>query len=328
MAALSIRYRRRSACLQQASIILASLVPGCMAGSHAEAQILTTQDLQKETAVYEAASRRAEPPQMPPLQAGQIWSHLGTLYQDAGKYGQAQPAYEHAMRFLTLSPTYQPELAATIDNEGTLYMQTGNLKEAEEAELKALHLREAAALESQLPISWYHLANLFLRERHPAKSEEFARRAVEGFSRDPNAVPEDKIGSLLVLAASACQTHRYPEAIAQLQTALGLSTKTYGADRYPTGLNLFLLGYAYWKSGDAAAARPFMEGGYAILGREIGWHPVFLIFMKQYAHLLRDQHERQEARVIEQELKEKRSQFSADPVFHSSLETIDVAVLF
>ena len=312
------------ACLRAVFFLPALLLPSL----HAEAQILTASDLARETTAYEAASVRAEPPLMPALQAGLIWSRLGTLYQDAGRYGQARQAYEHAMRLLTIAPISQPELAATIDSMGTLYMQTGNLKEAEQAEWKALHMRQAAALETQLPKSWYHLATLFLRERHAAKAEHFARRAVQAFSQDPNAVPEDRIGSLLVLGAATCQMHRCPEAITQFQTALGLTTTTYGAERYATGLNLFLLGYAYWKSGEPAAARSFIERGYAILTKEVGWHPVYLCFMTQYAHFLRAQHERQEARAVEEELKEKRSQFSADPAFRASLQTIDVAALF
>src|SRR5271168_2992363 len=60
-------------------------------------QLLTQQDVQKEIATYEAVSLQAKTPDMPELQAGRIWWHLGTLYQDAGMYGQSEQALEHAM---------------------------------------------------------------------------------------------------------------------------------------------------------------------------------------------------------------------------------------
>lgn len=48
------------------------------------AQIMTREDLQEQIGVYERASLEAKIPNMPATQAGRIWSHLGTLYQDAG----------------------------------------------------------------------------------------------------------------------------------------------------------------------------------------------------------------------------------------------------
>lgn len=328
MTAFNMYYRRSSGRLQRMSMIIACLAACCISSLPLNAQILTREDLQKETMAYEAASRDLERSNMPSLQAGRIWSHLGTLYQDAGKYDQSQAAYEHAMRLLTMPPVSQPDLAVAIDNLGTLYMETGNVKEAEQAELKALKIREGTGLKSELPKSWYHLATLYLRERRPAKSENFARQAVDAFSRDPDAAPEDKIGSLLVLASSDCQSHRYSEAIAEFQTSLQLTMKTYGPQHYPTGLNMFLLGYADWKNGDLASADEHMKRGYDIVGKEMGWHPAYLFFMTQYAHFLRDQYKRNEAHVIEEEIKRKRAQLSADPAYSSRLQTMDIAALF
>jgi tetratricopeptide (TPR) repeat protein len=314
--------------LQCARIIFVYLAACYAGGLSLNAQILTKEELQKETAVYEASSHDAEPPKVPSVQAGRIWSHLATLYQDAGRYGESQIAYEHAMRLLTMAPVSQSDLAVTIDNLGTLYMETGNVKEAEQMELKALKIREAAGLKSDLPQSWYHLATLFLRGHRATRSGEFARLAVDAFSRDKNTVPEDKIGSLLVLASSDCQSHRYAGAIAQLQTALQLTIQTYGTEHYPTGLNMFLLGYAHWKNGDLASAQELMERGYDIVGKEMAWHPAYLYFMAQYAHFLRDEHKRKEAQAIERAIKEKRARLNADPAYGSKLQLMDAAALF
>jgi hypothetical protein len=56
------------------------------------AQLLTKEDLLREITTYEASSLQAKTPDMTGLQAGRIWLHLGTLYQDAGMYYQSEQA--------------------------------------------------------------------------------------------------------------------------------------------------------------------------------------------------------------------------------------------
>ena len=312
----------------RSSIILACLAACCASGLQLNAQILTKGDLQRETAEYEAYSRSAEPPHMPAVEAGRIWLHLGILYQHAGKYGLSEITYEHAMRLLTIAPVSQPDLADAIDDLGTLYMETGNLKGAEDAESKAMKMREATGLESELLQSWYHLATLYLREHQADKSRSFAQRAFDAFSKDINAIPEDKIGAQIVLSASLCQSHRYPEAITLLQSALQLSNDLYGPEQFPTGLNTFLLGYAYWKSGDLVSANKLMQRGSDILGKTLEWHPAYLYVLTQYAQFLRKAHKQDAAHAIEKEIKQRSADLHLEPTYSQKLQTIDIAGLF
>jgi tetratricopeptide (TPR) repeat protein len=243
-------------------------------------------------------------------------------------YGQSERAYEHAMRLLTKAPISNPDLATVIDNLGTLYMETGNVKEAEHAESKALKIREESELKTELPKSWYHLATLYLREHHSQKAKEYAERAANAFFADVNAVPEDKLGSLLVLGSSLCQTHKYSEAIGKLQSAFQMAKETYGPDKFPTGFSGFLLGYAYWKSGDLSSASPLMQHGTEIMSRELGWHPDCLLVMTQYARFLRDEHRQDAARAIEKQVKSMRAQLNANPAYRHGPEITDVTALF
>ena len=292
-------------------------------------QLMTKEDLQQEITTYQAASLQAKPPVMPELQAGRIWLHLGTLYQDAGMYGQSEQAFEHAMRILAAAPVSRPDLAMVIDNLGTLYMETGNVKEAERAETKALKMREEAGLASEFPRSWYHLATLYLREHQPLKAKNFAALAVDAFLADPSAAPEDKLGSQLVLASALCQSHEYPEAIEKLHGTVQMAKQTYGPDTLPTGFSSFLLGYAFWKSGDLSSAGGLMQGGAEIMGRTLGWqHPGYLLVMTRYAQFLRKQHRQDVARPIEQQVKRMQAQLSTNPAYGHGLQTMDVAALF
>ena len=293
------------------------------------AQIMTREDLQEQIGVYERASLQAEIPGMPAAQAGRIWSHLGTLYQDAGLYKQSERAFEHAMRLLTVAPVSNPDLATAIDNLGTVYMDTGNVKGAEREESKALRIREESSLKADLPRSWYHLAILYLREHRSTKAREFAERAASAFSEDVNAVPEDKTGSLLVLASSLCHAHQYPEAIAKLQSVLQMTRDTYGPDKFPTGLTAFLLGYAYWKNRNLSSASPLMRLGTEIIGKELGWaHPKSLSVMEQYAQFLRDEHRQDLARAVEMRVQRMRAQLNSNPANGHVVQTTGISALF
>lgn len=211
------------------------------------------------------------------------------------------------MRLLTVAPVSNSELATAIDNLGTLCMDTGNLKGAEQAESKALRIREESNLKADFPRSWYHLAILYLREHRSTKAREFAERAASAFFEDVNAVPEGKTGSLLVLASSLCQVHQYPEAIAKLQSVLQITRETYGPDKFPAGLSAFLLGYAYWQNGNISSASPLMQVGTEIIGKELGWaHPKSLSVMEQYAQFLRDEHRQDLARAVEMRVQRMR----------------------
>jgi tetratricopeptide (TPR) repeat protein len=293
------------------------------------AQLLTKEDLRKEIATYEASSLQAKTPDMTGLQAGRIWLHLGTLYQDAGMYHRSEQALEHAMRLLTLAPVSKPDLALAIDSLGMLSMQTGNVKEAERAETKALKMREEAGLNSELPRSWYHLATVYLREHEPAKAKDFAGRAVDAFVADATAAPVDKLGSQLVFASALCQSHQYAEAIEKLKRTYQMAEQSYGPDTLPSGFSSFLLGYAFWKNGDVSSASGLMQDGAKTLGKTLGWeHPGYLLVMTRYAQFLRDDHQHDAARTIEKQVRSVQVQLGANPAYGHGMQTMDFAALF
>jgi hypothetical protein len=92
-------------------LLLVCLAACYPSGLRLKAQILTREDLQRETAAYEEPSLSSEPPQMSAIEAGRVWLRLGVPYQDAGRFGQSEMAYEHAMRLFTVVPISGPDLA-------------------------------------------------------------------------------------------------------------------------------------------------------------------------------------------------------------------------
>lgn len=293
------------------------------------AQMLTKEDLRTQIAIYETASQQAGAHGISVVQVGRIWSRLGTLYQDAGLYAKADDAFAHAMHLLATPPVDRQALATNIDNLGTLYVEIGNFKEGEHAELKALRMRQELGLELELARSWLHLATTYTREHNRRQARAFAQHAADAFLSDPRATPEDKVQSLFVLAFSLCQLHQYPEAIAKLQDSLQLIRAKYKPDQLPSGMGEFLLGYAEAKNGDRAAAADSMRQGTEVIANQLGeMHPVSLSVMVVYERFLRQTHQKDAAHLIEQRVKRVRSELSSDPVYSQQVQTVDVSTLF
>lgn len=271
----------------------------------ANAEVLSGADLQKQIQIYSAASQHADPPAMEPIAAGRIWRHLGSLYEDAGMYADSETAYVHAIRLLESVPTAQGELAHAIDGLGTLYMMRGDLQQAERAEQRALAIREDAGPKADLPQSWYHLATLSLREHRFEKARDYAGRAVKQLGAEDRPDADEELNARFVLGAALYRLHNYPEAIAMMQSAMVVVHRTYRPEEFPSAFGSFLLGYVYWKSGNADAAQDLMQTGAAAIEKQLGWeHPVCLMVMTQYARYLHATHQKQAALEIENKLKQ------------------------
>ncbi len=285
------------------------------------AQMLTRDDLQRQVTLYENTLSKSKSLNISALQTGRIWLHLGILYQHEGLYDKSGQAFENAIRSFRILPVSTLDLAAAIDALGTVYLQTGNVPEAEHAELKALKIREEAAQKPDLARSWYHLATLYLHQRRAAEARDYAARAVNELLSEPEASPDDKISALFALSLSLGLSHKYPEAIQSLQDALRLAKATYRPTDFPVGLGTFLVGYTYWKAGELAPAGELMREGTDIMGRQLGWwSPAYRSVMTQYARFLRDGHHKDAARRIEQNVERARPP--------SNPATMDIVGLF
>lgn len=290
-----------------------------------KSQTLTHSRLETEIQTYQALSVRAEPPAMVPVSAGRVWSHLGSLYEDAGMYPQSEMAYQHALRLLKVPPVSAADLATALDGMGTLYMMWGDTQQAERAEQKALEIRETERLSADLPRSWYHLATLALREHRAERARVYAKLAVEQLGRVPGSNPDDQINAQFVFALSLCRLGRFPEAIATIENAMQLVRRVYRAEEFPTGFSSFLLGYAYWKAGDTARAGALMQAGSTVVEEQLGLeHPVSICIMTQYDRFLRSTHQKKAAHSIEELLKQAQGVRG----FGKGPDTLSVASLF
>lgn len=293
---------------------------GLNSSYRASAQVLSGADIQKQIQIYSAALLHADPPA-----AGHIWWHLGSVYEDAGMYAESEAAYVRAIRLMQATAATDADLAGAIDDLGTLYMMRGDTQQAETTEQQALALREAKGLSADLPRSWYHLATLSMREHRFERAREYAAHAVNQLNAGDHPDADEELNARFVLGAALCRLHRYAEAIAMMQKAMDVVRRTYQPEDFPSGFGSFLLGYAYWKSGNAAGAQNLMKDGAAIVEKQLGWtHPVCQTIMTQYAVFLRRTHQKQAARQIEDKLKQTQGAGG----FRQGPGTLSIAALF
>jgi tetratricopeptide (TPR) repeat protein len=290
----------------------------------ASGQILNNEDLRKQISAYQLASEHAEPPYMSSVSVGRVWSHLGTLYEDAGIYHESASAFQRAISFLKTSPDSSLDLARAVDDFGTLQLQMGHIHDAERNELAALELREQSGSRADMVRSWYHLSTLYLQTHRPAKARDYAERAVSELLAEQNADPDEKLNALFALSLSLCGAHEYVQAMTELQNASQLVRTLYRPTDFPVGFELFLLGYAHWKIGDNVSAGELMSQGLSIMAPKIGFsHPTFVSLSKQYVHYLRKTHQSAAANEFELKLRENK------PIMiHGHADAMNIASLF
>ena len=306
--------------------ILVWLIVGMV--PRASAQLFTRGDLQHQIELYESALSKAQETNSQYAQIGRIELRLAALYQDIGLYDKSEDTFERAIRTFR-KPGSPLDLAAAIDGLGTVYLQIGNIAEAERAELKALKIREEVGQKPDLACSWSHLAALYLRERRAAQAREYAERAVTEFSSDANASADEKINAQLTLSLALGLSHKYPEAIERLQSTIRLERETYGPNDFPVGFGTFLLGYVHWKAGELAPAGELMRQGTDIMGQQLGWwSPTYRSVMTQYAHFLRATHQKDRAQKIEQNVDRALAASNTIPNSRHNRETTDATAFF
>jgi tetratricopeptide (TPR) repeat protein len=118
----------------------------------------------------------------------------------------------------------------------------------------------------------------------------------------------DRITARFTLSEALCYLKDCPSAIPLLKAALDEAKATMRPDDFPLGLSTFLLGYAYWKSGDMRGAAEYLERGAAQMNAQLGWgHPAYLKALECYAQFLHENHQGEAASVVERRIRQAKA---------------------
>lgn len=224
---------------------------------------------------------------------GETWWKLARLYQDAARYGDAEHAYGKALELLKTGD--RTTFANAEDCMGTMYVETGRYALAEPLEQDALASRETERDSVGIGTSWMHLAMLSLGKHDLAKAATDAELAVSllvpegtGPEAQSGATPVEKMTALINLSLVRCAQGACADALPHLRRALDLAQASYAAKSIPVGFINYLMGYAYWKTGDNGSASDLMKIGVSAMEGQLGWgHPTYISALTQYEVFLK-----------------------------------------
>jgi tetratricopeptide (TPR) repeat protein len=273
-------------------------------GQQSLTEIPARAELLRRISVYEAAAKQAQSAGASDDTVAKLYARLASLYEDAGMYSQSEGALDHAIALLRSNAESSGLLATNINYLGMLHVEMGKMRDAEREELEALRLRQNAGDSLEVARSWNTLSGLYFKERKYPSSRDLAQRALDEFSRDKQADVVDGISSRLNLSLALCYMKECPSAVPVLKDAVAIAKIAFKANDFPVGEGEFLLGFAYWKSGDVAGANEYMEEGTSMMKEQLGWgHPAYLNALGQYARFLRENHRMEDAEAVERQIR-------------------------
>jgi tetratricopeptide (TPR) repeat protein len=263
------------------------------------------QKLMRRVAVEEAAVRRAEAAHETNVVLSKTYLQLGLWYQNAAQWEQSEAALDHAVSLLRHTSEPGADLATAISQLASLHVMMRKFRESEREELEALRLRQDIGDPLQIARSRNELAILYLAKQKYEKARDLARQAEAEFVRNGRADVLDRVTARVTLGEALCNLNDCPSAIPLLKVALDEAKATLHPDDFPVGLSTFLLGYAYWKSGNMAGAAEYMERGTVQMSAQLGWgHPAYLRALQWYAQFLHENRNVEAANVVERQIRQ------------------------
>jgi len=269
------------------------------------------QELEHRVALYESAVRDAESAHASDTRVARLYVQLGLWYQDLALWNRSEADLERAVTLFRRAsesesePETSGELATAINNLGILHVMMWKLSEAERDEQEALRMREEMKDRLQIARSWSDLAALYLAQHKFAKARDFAKQSLAELVANGHADAFDRIFARYAYSLALCSTKDCPSAIPVLKDAIDEAKATMRSGDFPIGLGEFLLGFAYWRSGEAAAAAQYMGQGTSLMKEQLGWgHPTYLNALEKYARFLRENQRGDEAKIVEREIRQ------------------------
>jgi tetratricopeptide (TPR) repeat protein len=263
------------------------------------------QNLMRRIAVAEAAVRQAEAAHESNVVLSRAYVQLGLWCQNAALWGRSEAALDHAVSLLRQPFEPGADLATAISQLASLHLMMGKLRESEREEQEALKLRQDIGDPLKIARSRNDLAILYLAKQKYEKARDLARQAEAEFVQNGRSDVLDRITARVTLAEALCDLKDFPAAISLLKAALDEAKAALRPDDFPVGLSNFLLGYAYWKSGNMSAAEMYMERGTVQMNLQLGWgHPAYLRALTFYAQFLHENQQVEAANVVERRIRQ------------------------
>ncbi|SEB92680.1 tetratricopeptide repeat protein [Terriglobus roseus] len=254
-----------------------------------------------------------------PARLGYAWALLASSYQRSGEIEAALRAYGQALPLLAKSVDSRVNYATALDNLGEVYIETGDLKDAERVRQKAFAIRSEIGNPVDLARSHEHLAEILLAEhRYKAAQEDAeAAKVILTSSREPAYSGElqvsQKPGNTLVaayitLTFAQCKQSAFAACMRSAEMADQLVTRDFAPESLERAHADVALGFATWKNGDTEAADRKFQTGLDRMKTALGeTHPVVITSMTLYRDFLKETHQGARADLMSRSIESARA---------------------
>ena len=274
---------------------------------HSDVDSVDRPELLRVIAQYEDVARRAEAQHYTDPTLVKVYVQLGGMYYDVAMFPKAEDAMRRAIVMLRQNGP-PDQLAEEIGRLAELHIATGRPREAEKDHLEALKIRESIGDPIGLALTWTDLASLYVEERQYKKAVDFGQRSYAIIGNNPQATPTDRVAIRQILGTALSKSHDSARAIPMLKDAVAIAETSFGADSLSAGIASYVLGNAYWRSGDLVDAGTWMQRGTERMKRDLGWgHPAYVDAIANYAKFLRARGQMEAAATVEREVKQANS---------------------
>lgn len=216
---------------------------------------------------------------------------LGQLYQTQGRYGEAEPLLQKALKSrFKLCGEDHLDYAASLNNLAELYRVQGRYSEAE-----SLYARSLKIAERQLGVDHHNvakslnnLATLYTFQGRYSEAESLYIRSLGIRERQLGGDHSDVANSLNNLAALYTSQGRYNEAELLYRQSLKISERQLGEDHPAVATSLNNLGKLYDSQGHYREAESLYERSLKIMENSLGIaHPDTITTRSNLASVLR-----------------------------------------
>jgi tetratricopeptide (TPR) repeat protein len=275
------------------------------AGVMANAADAFKQKLTHRIALEEAAVRQAVSAHATNVELSKTYMRLGVSYSDSAQWERSEAVIEYAVSLLRHTSVAGGDLATAITQLASVHLLMGKLRESEREDEEALRLREGIGDQLQIARSRSDLAILYLAKHKYEKARDLARQAEAEFVTDGRSTSSDRMTARFTLSEALCSLKECSSVIPLLKATLDEAKATLRPDDFSLSLSTFLLGYAYWKSGNMSEAEKYLKRGIVQMNTQLGWgHPAYLKALKCYAQFLHENQQAEAANVVERQIRQ------------------------
>jgi tetratricopeptide (TPR) repeat protein len=218
---------------------------------------------------------------------GRAWNLLGAVYTQQGRLLEARNAFERSLQILAQEPQFVTEYAATLQNYGELYNDSGERAVAGKMWGKALDLLRQSGDHAGIARSLTYLAGLALSQNRVPEARKYLQSLAEEMKLTHDLIDDD-LAFIYETQAWLERAEGHPAAaVAGYEHSLELCKRMYGERNWKTGWDYMLRGKAYAQSGNIEKALVDMQDGLSIIEQTLGpKNPRYFAAQTAYAAVL------------------------------------------